>query len=56
MSLPRKLVAVAWLVVASLMLQACYVTQDQNGQWWACEEFQTANGSGTACTPIERPF
>ena len=56
MSLPRKALAIAVLTLASLMFQACYVTQDANGQWWGCEDLPTANGVVTACTPIQSPF
>jgi hypothetical protein len=27
--------------------------QDANGQWWACEDYQTTNGPIQACTPIQ---
>jgi hypothetical protein len=44
------------LIVASAVSGGCYVTQDGNGQWWACEEYQAAEGPVTGCTPIDPPF
>lgn len=52
----RTLCRVALLVAGSLVLQACYVSQDEQGQWWACEEYATPGGPATACAPMQPPF
>jgi len=52
----RKALCTAALVIGSLLSSSCYVTQDANRQWWACEDYQAANGPLTACTPIAAPF
>ena len=52
----RKALCIAALVIASAFSGGCYVTQDANGQWWACDEIPTSNGNATACTPINAPF
>jgi hypothetical protein len=52
----RKAICIAALALAAAVSGGCYVTQDSSGQWWACDEYQTANGPATACTPIEAPF
>ena len=49
----RKALCLALIVVASAISGGCYVMQDANGQWWACEEYQTPNGPLQACTPIQ---
>ena len=51
----RRIFMVALIVVGAAFSGGCYVTQDVNGQWLACEEYQTPNGVATACTPIEKP-
>ena len=48
----RRLLAVVLLVAAAAFSGGCYAMQDQNGQWWACEEYQTPQGVATGCTPI----
>ena len=55
MRIPSKIVRAAMVVIAALLSGACYVTQDGNGQWWACEDYQSSNGTVTGCTPIEAP-
>ena len=52
----RKALCIVALMVAAALSGGCYVTQDANGQWWACEDYFSANGTVNACTPIERPF
>lgn len=52
----RRILMAALLVLGAVFSSGCYVTQDANGQWWACEEYQTPNGVATACSPIDRPF
>ena len=52
----RKALCIALLIVASAVSGGCYVTQDANGQWWACEDYQAQNGPMSACTPIQAPF
>lgn len=52
----RRLLGILLLVSAAVVSGGCYVTQDGTGQWWACEEYVTANGPATACTPIQKPF
>ena len=48
----RRALCLALLVVAAAVSGGCYVTQDAKGQWWACEDYQTANGPATGCTPV----
>jgi hypothetical protein len=53
----KRVYAVLLLGVASLLSSACYVKQDQMGNWWACDTIQTANGPAEACQPLPaRPF
>jgi hypothetical protein len=52
----RRLFGILLLVSAAFVSGGCYVTQDGAGQWWACEEYATAKGPATACTPIQAPF
>lgn len=49
----RKALCLALLIAASALSGGCYVKQDVNGQWWACEDYQTPNGIASACTPIQ---
>jgi len=42
------------LLAAAALSSGCYVMKDQNGQWWACGEFQTPNGAASACTPVDK--
>jgi hypothetical protein len=49
----RKALCVALIVFASAISGGCYVLQDANGQWWACEDYQTPSGPAQACTPIQ---
>ncbi len=51
-----KIVCCTMLIVAALLSAGCYVTQDAKGQWWACEDYATANGTLTGCTPIDWPL
>jgi hypothetical protein len=51
-----KIVWCAMIVVAAFLSAGCYVTQDASGHWWACEDYATANGPLTGCTPIEWPL
>lgn len=51
-----KIVWATMMVIAALLSAACYVTQDANGQWWACEDYQATNGTVTGCTPVEPPL
>jgi hypothetical protein len=52
----RKALCLALFVLATVVSGGCYVTQDADGQWWACEDYQTNNGLANACTPIQAPF
>ena len=52
----RRIFGILLLACAAAVSGGCYVTQDGNGQWWACEEYATPNGPATACTPIQQPF
>jgi len=52
----RKGICILALVVASAFSGGCYVTQDAQGQWWACDDYQTSTGTANACTPIQAPF
>ena len=49
----RKALCLALIIFASAMSGGCYVMQDVNGKWWACEEYQTQNGPAQACTPLQ---
>jgi hypothetical protein len=51
-----RVLTLTFLFLSSLLFQACYVTQDAQGQWWACDELQGENGPVTGCTPIDAPF
>jgi hypothetical protein len=51
-----KIVWATMMVIAALSSAGCYVTQDANGQWWACEDYEAAHGTVTGCTPTEPPF
>ena len=52
----RKSLAAVLFVVAAAAYTGCYVTQDPQGQWWACEDYPAATGVASACTPIQPPF
>jgi hypothetical protein len=52
----RRILGILLLAGAAAVSGGCYVTQDGNGQWWACEEYATPNGPATACTPVQAPF
>ena len=52
----RKALCLALFVIASVLSSGCYVTQDANGQWWACEDYAAQAGTAAACTPIASPF
>ena len=52
----RKAICILALVIASALSGGCYVTQDANGQWWACEDHPSNGGNVNACTPIQAPF
>lgn len=52
----RRALVLALLIVSAAVSGGCYVTQDSNGQWWACEDYPTPNGTATACQPIQAPF
>ncbi len=56
MSRLKRAFALVLLLTTSLLSQACYLSRDESGQWWACEDYPTANGDLSACTPIESPF
>jgi hypothetical protein len=52
-ALMHRLLAVVLLVAASTFSGGCYLMQDQNGQWWACEDYQTPNGVASGCVPVQ---
>ena len=52
----RRLIAVLLFAAAAAFTSGCYAMQDQNGQWWACDDYQTPNGVATGCAPIQKPF
>lgn len=53
----KRLYALLLLMTASLVASGCYVKQDELGNWWACETYQTDNGPADACYALpERPF
>jgi hypothetical protein len=56
MKIHIKVVWGVMLLTAAWLSSGCYVTQDGNGQWWACEDYQAQAGIVSACTPIEPPF
>jgi hypothetical protein len=49
----RRLLAAGLLVAAAAMSGGCYVMQDANGAWWACEDYATPNGTVSGCTPLQ---
>jgi hypothetical protein len=49
----RKALCVALIAVASFFSGGCYVMQDQQGGWWACEDYATPNGPATGCAPLQ---
>jgi hypothetical protein len=53
---PFRKILVALVIAAGLLSEACYVKQDENGQWWACEDYQTPNGIVSGCTPLGSSF
>ena len=53
----KRVLTMAVLLVAAVMSSACYVQQDEAGNWWACETYQTDSGPTDACYALpERPF
>lgn len=53
----KRVCALILLAAGSVLSAACYVKQDNAGNWWACESYQTANGPADACYALpERPF
>jgi hypothetical protein len=56
MSRLKRVFALVFLLTTSLLSQACYLSRDASGQWWACEDYLTANGDLSGCIPIESPF
>ena len=52
----RRLLMLLFLAAASVASTGCYVKQDTNGQWWACETYTTPNGPAEGCYEIEAPF
>jgi hypothetical protein len=48
----RRMIAIVLFVAAAAVSGGCYVKQDGNGQWWACEDYPTPNGIATGCTPL----
>jgi hypothetical protein len=51
-----RIIAIAFFVATAAISGGCYATQDNGGQWWACEDYATPNGPATGCTPIQAPF
>lgn len=53
----KRVYVLLLLFAASMFSTACYVKQDEAGNWWACETYQTQNGPADACYALpERPF
>jgi len=52
----RRLIAIVLCAAAAAVSGGCYMMQDQAGQWWACEDYQTPNGVATGCEPADAPF
>jgi hypothetical protein len=53
----KRVCAIGLLMILSFVSSACYVKQDEVGNWWACETHQTANGPTEACYALPgRPF
>jgi hypothetical protein len=48
----RRMITIVLFVAAAAVSGGCYVKQDGNGQWWACEDYPTPNGIATGCTPL----
>lgn len=51
-----KALCLALIILTAAVSGGCYVSQDAQGQWWACEDYQAQNGVASACTPIQAPF
>lgn len=52
-----RVYALVLLLTAAMLSSACYVTQDANGDWWACETYQTPSGPVEGCQLLPaRPF
>lgn len=49
----RRLFAAVLLAAATVLSGGCYVMQDANGAWWACEDYATPNGTATGCYPLQ---
>ena len=49
----RRFIAAVLLVAAAAVSGGCYVKQDANGAWWACEDYATPNGPATGCYPLQ---
>lgn len=53
----KRVCALILFLTAAVASSACYVKQDEAGQWWACDTYQTNNGPSDACYALpERPF
>ena len=44
------------LLLAALASAGCYVEQQQDGRWYACDTVQTPQGPITGCQQIEMPI
>jgi hypothetical protein len=51
----KRIFAVAVLLVATFVSSACYVKQDEGGNWWACETYQGTPGPTDACYALPEP-
>ena len=53
----KRMCALLLLAAATIVSAGCYVKQDEAGDWWACESYDTANGPADACYALpDRPF
>ena len=53
----KRVCALVLLIVGAFASSACYVKQDEAGNWWACETYQSTSGPADACYALpDRPF
>jgi hypothetical protein len=51
----KRVGALCLFVIVSLISSACYVKQDDSGNWWACESYQASSGPADACYALPGP-
>jgi hypothetical protein len=48
----KRVRALSLLVFLGFISSACYVKQDEAGNWWACETYDSATGPLDTCYPL----